>query len=237
MKLIVGLGNPGAQYAYNRHNIGFLVADEIHARHGFTPWRSRFQGLVSSGTIAGDKVTLVKPNTYMNESGRSAGEAARFFKIPLSDTIVFYDELDLAPGKVRVKVGGGAGGHNGIRSLDAHIGNEFQRVRIGIGHPGHKGQVSRHVLSDFAKVDAEWLDPLINSLAIELPILLKDGASSYMNKVALALKPNTKEPKKAKQPGAKPVQNSKPTTPSSTDNNPGPMAAALKALLSITKKD
>ncbi len=231
MKLIVGLGNPGAQYAYNRHNVGFLVVDEIHDRHGFSPWRSRFQGMVSSGTIAGQKVTLVKPSTYMNESGRSAGEAARFFKIPLSDIIVFYDELDLAPGKVRLKKGGGAGGHNGIRSLDAHIGNEFQRVRIGIGHPGHKGQVPNYVLSNFAKTDSDWLDPLIENLAEELPVLLNEGPANYMNKLALTKSSNTGSGNKTKQDKSA----DKPSIEKTKEA--GPMAAALKALLSVNKKD
>lgn len=237
MKLIVGLGNPGEKYSGNRHNIGFHAVDEIHSRHGFMPWRERFQGLFSTGTINGEKVALLKPLTYMNESGQCVGKAAHFFKIALDDIVVLYDELDLVPGKVRVKTGGGAGGHNGIRSIDAHVGKDYQRVRIGIGHPGHKDLVSRYVLSDFAKADADWLPPLLADIASAVPTLLDDGAPAFMNKLALlqnAASSNTNRAKSEKpatkkasaNPGAQ--QQEKPT---------GPMAAALKALLPKTKKD
>ncbi|MEP0519423.1 MAG: aminoacyl-tRNA hydrolase [Hyphomicrobiales bacterium] len=237
MILLVGLGNPGTQYAGNRHNIGFHTVDDIHSRHGFAPWRDRFQGQIAAGAIDGEKVTLLKPSTYMNESGRAVGEAVRFFKIQLEDIIVFYDELDLAPGKVRVKTGGGAGGHNGIRSIDAHIGKEYQRVRIGIGHPGHKDLVSRYVLSDFAKSDAVWLGPLITGLSKTVPVLLKDGPSNFLNKLALSQqataseapdKPARQVPRKSSASVAKDKDNKTKT---------GPMAAALKALLPKTKKD
>nr|WP_306268301.1 aminoacyl-tRNA hydrolase [Pararhizobium sp. IMCC3301] len=244
MKLLVGLGNPGLQYARNRHNIGFHTVDEIQSRHGFTPWRDRFQGWVATGTLNDEKATLLKPATYMNESGRSVGEAMRYFKIPLDDLIVFYDELDLAPAKVRVKTGGGAGGHNGIRSIDAHIGNEYQRVRIGIGHPGHKNLVSRYVLSDFAKADAEWLELLIGSIADAVPTLLKDGSAGFLNELVLRQKPETERPDRLKSAQKK---SSKATTEAAalvkkTGTNAGkkpvgPMAAALKALLPKTRKD
>lgn len=237
MILLVGLGNPGTQYAGNRHNIGFHTVDEIHDRHGFSPWRDRFQGETASGSIDGEKVTLLKPSTYMNESGRSVREAARFFKIPLEDITVFYDELDLAPGKVRVKTGGGAGGHNGIRSIDAHLGNDYQRVRIGIGHPGHKDLVSRYVLSDFAKADADWLLPLLSGLAGAVPTLLKDGPSNFLNKLALSQQAlSTELPAKAKaQQTKQKVKTAEKSESGKTKT--GPMAAALKALLPKIKKD
>tara|TARA_R110002110_G_scaffold172188_15_gene374862 strand:- start:281 stop:1030 length:750 start_codon:yes stop_codon:yes gene_type:complete len=249
MKLLVGLGNPGLQYARNRHNIGFHTVDEIQSRHGFTPWRDRFQGWVATGTLNGEKVTLLKPATYMNESGRSVGEAMHFFKIPLEDIIVFYDELDLAPAKVRVKTGGGAGGHNGIRSIDAHVGNDYQRVRIGIGHPGHKNLVSRYVLSDFAKADTPWLELLLGSIADAVPTLLKDGSAGFLNELALRQKPETEQPDRLKSVRKKPgLKNSSPVaaepemTTRTTGTTPGkkpagPMAAALKALLSKSRKD
>lgn len=237
MILLVGLGNPGTQYAGNRHNIGFHTVDEIHSRHGFSPWRDRFQGEVASGMIDDEKVTLLKPSTYMNESGRSVGEAARFFKIPVEDITVFYDELDLAPGKVRVKTGGGAGGHNGIRSMDAHLGKDYQRVRIGIGHPGHKDLVSRYVLSDFAKADAEWLEPLLSGLANSVPTLLGDGPSNFLNKLALSQQAASSElPVKAKK--QQPKSSVKIVENTDTDTTKtGPMAAALRALLTKKKKD
>ena len=158
MLLLVGLGNPGNKHADNRHNIGFMAVDEIIRRHGFTSPRRRFQGLTSEGAMAGQKVVALKPQTFMNESGRSVGEAARFFKIDTDHIVVFHDELDLAPGKLRVKRGGGLAGHNGLKSLAAHIGKDFRRVRLGVGHPGHKDKVLRHVLRDFAKADDGWLD-------------------------------------------------------------------------------
>ena len=165
MHLIVGLGNPGSKYQGNRHNIGFMAVDEIVRRHGFSPWRKRFQGETSDGLLGGEKVLLLKPQTYMNESGRSVGEAMRFFDIDPSQVVVLYDELDLESGKVRVKLGGGAAGHNGIRSMIAHCGPHFIRVRMGIGHPGHKELVHGYVLSDFAKADRDWLEPLLTAVA------------------------------------------------------------------------
>ena len=165
MTLLVGLGNPGARYAGNRHNIGFMALDAIHRRHGLLAWKSRFSGQFAEGRIGAGKCFLLKPQTYMNESGNAVSQAARFYKLEPGQVVVFYDELDLAPGKVRVKTGGGAAGHNGIRSIAAHIGPDFRRVRLGIGHPGHKALVQKHVLGDFAKAEAAWLDPLLDALA------------------------------------------------------------------------
>jgi PTH1 family peptidyl-tRNA hydrolase len=189
MHLIVGLGNPGSKYQGNRHNIGFMAVDAIVRRHGFSPWRKRFQGEASEGVLAGEKVLVLKPMTYMNESGRAAGEAMRFYDIDPAQLAVFYDELDLAPGKLRVKLGGGAAGHNGIRSLIAHCGPHFVRVRMGIGHPGDKALVQPHVLSDFAKADQAWLSPLLDAVADHLPLLVQGEEGSFQNKVHLALNP------------------------------------------------
>ena len=189
MYLLAGLGNPGPKYAGNRHNIGFMAVDEIVRRHGFAAWRKRFQGEAAEGSLAGEKVLALKPATYMNESGRSVGEALRFFDIDPSQLIVLYDEIDLAEGKLRVKLGGGAAGHNGIRSIIAHASPYFQRVRLGIGHPGEKGLVHPHVLSDFAKADKAWLDPLIDAVAENIGLLINGEEGSFQNKVYLTLKP------------------------------------------------
>ncbi|MEM8643376.1 MAG: aminoacyl-tRNA hydrolase [Pseudomonadota bacterium] len=184
MKLFVGLGNPGAQYAFNRHNVGFMALDVMAAAHGFAAWRKRFQGLTCEGRLGGEQVLLLKPQTYMNESGRSAGEAARFYKIQLDDIVAFHDELDLAPGKVRVKVGGGVAGHNGLKSLSAHLGNDYMRVRIGIGHPGHRDQVTGHVLRDFAKADMDWLEPLLFAMSDAAPLLANGEKDKFQTQVA-----------------------------------------------------
>ena len=164
MKLIVGLGNPGEKYARNRHNIGFMAVEEIARGYTFGPWKRRFQGLAAEGQVGTEKCLLLKPGTYMNESGRAAGEAMRFYKLSLADVIVIHDELDLQPGKVRVKTGGGNAGHNGLKSVSAHIGNDYKRVRLGIGHPGDKAMVSHYVLTDFAKADKEWLEPFLDGI-------------------------------------------------------------------------
>lgn len=198
MHLLVGLGNPGREYTQSRHNIGFRAAEEIAARFALSAPRSRFQGLVQEGIVDGDKVIVLKPNTYMNESGRSVGEAARFYKIDPADITVFHDEMDLAAGKVKVKRGGGSAGHNGIRSIDAHIGKDYRRVRIGVGHPGEKGRVHGHVLGNFAKADAKWVDPLLDAIAGAVPDLLRDDDSGFMNQIALATqprRPHTPKPK------------------------------------------
>ena len=185
MKLFAGLGNPGAAHALNRHNIGFMAVDAIAASHGFGPWKVRLQGLTSEGRIGTHRVTLLKPATFMNESGRAVGEAVRFFKLePASALTVFYDELDLDPFRVKVKHGGGAAGHNGIRSIDAHIGADYRRVRLGIGHPGHKDRVSPWVLGNFAKADIGPLADLLGAVAAEVPWLLEGDDARFMSEVA-----------------------------------------------------
>ncbi|MBR0786625.1 aminoacyl-tRNA hydrolase [Bradyrhizobium iriomotense] len=187
MRLFVGLGNPGAKYARNRHNIGFMAVDEIARRHSFSPWRRRFQGETSEGTLGPERVILLKPTTYMNESGRSVQEAAAFFKIAPGDVTVFHDELELPPGKVRVKIGGGIAGHNGLRSVSAHIGNDYRRVRLGIGHPGVKEMVHGHVLSDFAKADNEWVATLCDAVAEHAALIAKGTDATFANRVHLAM--------------------------------------------------
>jgi PTH1 family peptidyl-tRNA hydrolase len=187
MRLFVGLGNPGGKYANNRHNIGFMAVDEIARRHGFGPWRRRFHGETSDGTLDGEKVVLLKPATYMNESGNAVQEAAKFFKLSAGDITVFQDELELPPAKVRVKIGGGIAGHNGLRSISAHIGNEYRRVRLGIGHPGVKELVHSHVLSDFAKSDRAWVEALCEAVADAAALLTTGRDSTFQNKVHLAL--------------------------------------------------
>ncbi|MFV0299210.1 MAG: aminoacyl-tRNA hydrolase [Hyphomicrobiaceae bacterium] len=187
MKLIVGLGNPEARYQRNRHNVGFMAVDRIAERHGFGPWRKKFQGLISDGVIDGEKTLLLKPLTYMNESGRSAGEAARFLKLPISDVVVLYDEIDLAPGKLKIKTGGGNAGHNGLRSLSAHLDNGYVRVRIGVGHPGHKDLVAQYVLNDFAKAEQVWLLPLLDAIADAAGRLAKGENERFLTDVARQL--------------------------------------------------
>lgn len=187
MLLFVGLGNPGRQYAKNRHNIGFMALEAIARRHGFATARARFQGLVSEGNIGGEKVLLLQPQTYMNESGRSVGEAARFHKIPVGDIIVFHDELDLAPAKCRIKVGGGVAGHNGLRSITAHVGNDYKRVRMGIGHPGDKALVHGYVLNDFAKSEEPWVEALCDAIADNAPLLVKGDDNGLQSKLHLAM--------------------------------------------------
>jgi peptidyl-tRNA hydrolase, PTH1 family len=189
MFLLVGLGNPGTKYAGNRHNIGFMAVDEIVRRHGFSPWRKKFHGEISEGTLGLEKVLILKPLTYMNESGQSVGDAIRYLDIEPERVIVIYDEIDLMAGKVRVKLGGGAAGHNGIRSITAHIGPHYTRVRLGVGHPGDKNLVHPHVLSDFSKADKEWLLPLLDAVADYAPLLVEGETATFQNKVHLALAP------------------------------------------------
>lgn len=213
MLLFVGLGNPGPKYEGNRHNIGFMAIDEIARRYSFGPWRSRFQGLACEGVIAGEKVLALKPMTYMNESGRSVGEAVRFFKLPVNAVSVFYDELDLVPGKMRLKHGGGAGGHNGIRDIDRHIDKDYRRVRLGIGHPGDKNKVHSYVLSDFAKVErTAWLDVLLDAVATEVVELVRDDEARFMSRVAHAVFPPPPKP-------AKPAPNTRSDDPPATDQD------------------
>ncbi len=187
MLLFVGLGNPGAGYAGHRHNVGFLALDAIAARHGIGPWRRRFQGVAAEGTIGPDRVLLLEPGTYMNESGRAVAEAVRFYKIPPHDTLVFHDEIDLAPGKVRVKIGGSTAGHNGLRSISAYIGNEYRRVRIGVGHPGDKDLVEHYVLSPFSKGERAWVENLCEIIAENAALLARGEDASFQNKVHLAM--------------------------------------------------
>ena len=187
MLLFVGLGNPGAKHAGNRHNIGFMVVDAIAKRHGFAPWRRRFQGVATEGTIGGEKVLLLLPGTYMNESGRAVAEAMHFYKMPLADIVVFHDEIELPPAKVRVKVGGGIAGHNGLRSITAHVGNDYRRVRLGVGHPGVKELVHPHVLSDFAKSERPWVEALCDIIADNAELLAQGKDASFQNKVHLAM--------------------------------------------------
>jgi len=187
MLLFVGLGNPGRAYAGNRHNIGFMAIEAIARRHGFSSPRARFQGHVREGTIGGERVLLLQPQTYMNESGRAVGEAARFHKIALHDIVVFHDELDLAPARCRVKIGGGNAGHNGLRSITAHLGNDYKRVRLGIGHPGDKALVHAYVLNDFAKSEQPWVEALCEALADNAALIAKGEDAALQNKLHLAM--------------------------------------------------
>lgn len=243
MRLIVGLGNPGDKYRNNRHNIGFLAIDEIARRHGFPPFREKFQGLVSEGAIGGERVLLLKPQTFMNSSGDSVQKVLTFYKLALPDVSVIYDEIDLAPGKVRIKVGGGNGGHNGIRSIDPQIGKEYRRVRLGVGHPGNKDAVMHHVLGDFSKSDHAWLDPLLQSLADNAGMLLSGDDNGLMNKLAIAVqgdgaersaRPVTADPTRKKAPAQSHIVAARPSAPRAKVPATGPMADMLKR---IFKKD
>lgn len=257
MHLIVGLGNPGAEYANNRHNIGFMAVDAIAHAHGFAPFRSKFNAVLSDGTIDGERVLLLKPQTFMNRSGDAVGQAVKFYKLAPDDVTVIYDELDLLPGKLRVKTGGGNGGHNGLRSIDPVIGTNYHRVRLGIGHPGHKDLVTRHVLGDFAKADQDWLDDLLESIAKNAVLLAKRDAPNFMNRVALATGA-APEPKPQKQPkklkpeaasqsagevnverpepkGRSHIRQARPKMPATKVPETGPMADMLKKLFG--KKD
>ncbi len=189
MKLIVGLGNPGAKYARNRHNIGFMAMDQIASDHGFSGWRAKFQGQINEGRFGSTKVTLLKPETFMNLSGQSVGAAMRYLKIDPADVIVFHDEIDLAPGKVRLKSGGGHAGHNGLRSIHGHIGPDYDRVRLGVGHPGHKDAVPGYVLRDFPKADAEWLDDLMRGIGDGVADLVAGDGAKFLNAIALRVAP------------------------------------------------
>ena len=202
MKLIVGLGNPGAKYAQNRHNIGFMAMDRIASDHGFSGWRAKFQGQMCEGRVGSEKVTLLKPETFMNLSGQSVGEAMRYLKLAPDDIIVFHDEIDLAPGKTRLKTGGGHAGHNGLRSIHGHIGPDYDRVRMGVGHPGHKDAVPGFVLRDFPKADAEWLDDELRGISDGIAHLVAGDGPKFLNAVALRVAParsskSTSKPKPA----------------------------------------
>jgi peptidyl-tRNA hydrolase, PTH1 family len=187
MLLIVGLGNPGSGYAGNRHNVGFMAVDAIAKRHGIGPWRRRFQGVSAEGPLSGERVLLLLPGTFMNESGRAVAEAVNFYKLGLPDIVVLHDEIDLDPGKVRVKTGGGSAGHNGLRSISAHVGNDYRRVRIGVGHPGAKELVHGYVLSDFAKSERDWVEALCEVIADNAVLLAKGDDASFQNKVHLVM--------------------------------------------------
>ncbi len=239
MLLFVGLGNPGAKYANNRHNVGFMAADAIARRHSFSPWSRKFQAEIAEGRLEGEKVLLVKPQTFMNLSGQSVGEALRFYKLDPSAVTVFYDEIDLEPGKIRVKKGGGAGGHNGIRSLDQHIGKDYRRVRIGVGHPGPREMVHGHVLGDFSGSDREWLDVLIDAIGDNAGLIARGDDSSFMNRVTLALRdklqptgeddappPNKPAPKAQSH-----IRQARQNSPAAKLPEGGPMAAMLRKLL------
>ena len=207
MKLIVGLGNPGAQYARNRHNIGFMALDRIAQDHGFSPWKARFQGQIAEGRLGGDKALLLKPQTFMNLSGQAVGEAMRYLKLTPGDIIVLHDELDLAPGKLRLKQGGGHAGHNGLRSIHQHIGEAYARVRMGIGHPGHKDAVAGYVLHDFAKADEAWLDDVMRGISDGADHLAAGDGAKFLNAVAQRTAPprNAGRPAPVAKPPVAPV--------------------------------
>jgi PTH1 family peptidyl-tRNA hydrolase len=243
MLIIAGLGNPGGKYAGNRHNIGFMAVDAIQRKPGFSPWSKKFKAEISEGELAGEKVLLMKPQTFMNLSGEAVGEAMRFYKLGPQNIVAIYDELDLPPAKARIKVGGGHGGHNGVKSLDAHCGKEYRRLRLGIGHPGAKELVHNHVLGDFAKVDRDWLEPLLDAIADNAEMLVKNEDSQLMNKLALAVggKPDdetTKPAKAAKDPkpaGQSHIRQARNFNQPKALPTTGPMADMLKRMFS--KKD
>jgi PTH1 family peptidyl-tRNA hydrolase len=187
MLLFVGLGNPGARYAGNRHNVGFMAVQAIATQHGLGPWRRRFQGIAADGPLDGTRVQLLLPGTFMNESGRAVAEAAHFYKLTPAEVVVFHDEIDLPPAKLRVKVGGGIAGHNGLRSITAHIGNDYKRVRIGVGHPGDKDLVYSYVLGDFAKDERPWVEALCDIIAADAALLVRGEDASFQNKVHLSM--------------------------------------------------
>jgi len=197
MKLFVGLGNPGKKYTNNRHNIGFMALNQIASDHSFSPWKNKFQGQITDGKLGDEKVILLKPETFMNLSGQSVSETIKFYKIKIEDIIVFHDELDLAPAKLRVKISGGHAGHNGLRSIHQHIGADYHRVRMGVGHPGHKDRVANYVLSDFAKSDQNWLQDLLFGISDGAIYLANNDAGKFMNAVAMRTVPQREKPTKS----------------------------------------
>lgn len=230
MKLFVGLGNPGAAYAGNRHNIGFMALDRIAADHGFGPWKKAFKGFTADGRLADERVLLLKPDTFMNLSGQSVQAALAFHKILPADVMVFHDELDLAPGKARVKQAGGHAGHNGLRSIHSHIGEAYGRVRLGIGHPGHKDAVADYVLHDFAKADAEWLDDLLRGISDGAALLAAGDSAKFLNAVALRMAPQ-RDPT-----GTRPVRIDPPTPKVAKQTEPPPAADARSLLQRLADK-
>ena len=237
MLVFAGLGNPGAEYANNRHNVGFMAVGEIARRHSFSPWSKKFQAEIAEGRIGGEKVLLLKPQTYMNLSGQSVAAALGFYKLDLSALTVFYDEIDLVAGKVRVKRGGGAGGHNGIRSIDAHCGKDYRRVRIGVGHPGDRDKVHSHVLGDFAKVDKAWLEPLLEAISANAEYIVGGDDNGFMNKLSLAVPGSGSgggsggpEGGASKPKGKSHIRQARPQQPAIKIPETGPMAAMLKRL-------
>jgi PTH1 family peptidyl-tRNA hydrolase len=214
MKLFVGLGNPGSEHARHRHNVGFMAVERIAERHGLGPWRKRFRGLACEGSVGGNRVMLLKPQTYMNDSGRSVGEAVRYLEVTEGDIYVFHDELDLVPGKLRLKTGGGNAGHNGLRSISDHLGNEYKRVRIGIGHPGSKDAVIHYVLHDFAKADAVWLGPLLDAIADASARLAAGDDARFLTDVARTLQEGDGKAKEPASPRGKAETSKAPAPPS-----------------------
>jgi peptidyl-tRNA hydrolase, PTH1 family len=229
MLLIAGLGNPGAKYAGNRHNIGFMAAELIARRHNFTPWQKKFSAEIAEGLLGSEKAILIKPQTFMNNSGQAVGEAMRFYKLEPSNLTVIYDELDLVQGKLRVKTGGGSGGHNGIKSIDQHIGKDYRRIRLGIGHPGDKDRVLTHVLGDFAKSDKVWLDEFLDAIAEAAPLLASPDENAFANKVSVLLGKNERD--EAHKPAAQShIRQARQHKPDIKIPETGPMAAMLKRL-------
>jgi PTH1 family peptidyl-tRNA hydrolase len=235
MIIIVGLGNPGTQYANNRHNIGFMAVDALQRLPSFSPWSKKFKSEISEGEIAGEKVLLIKPLTFMNLSGESVGEAMRFYKLAPADIIAIHDELDLVAGRARIKIGGGHGGHNGLKSIDAHCGKDYRRLRLGIGHPGDKDRVHGHVLGDFAKSDKVWLEPLIDAIADNAAMLVKGEDSQLMNKLALAVGVKSEEKKAAKPAAQSHIHQARNSAQPKKLPETGPMAEMLKRMFG--KKD
>jgi PTH1 family peptidyl-tRNA hydrolase len=232
MLLIVGLGNPGPDYAGHRHNVGFMALDAIHRRHGFGPWRRRFQSDTAEGTSGDEKVLLLKPLTYMNDSGRAVGEAMRFYKLAPSDVLVIHDEVDLPPGKMRMKVGGGAAGHNGLRSVTGAIGDGYRRMRIGVGHPGIKEMVPRYVLHDFAKADRSWLEPMLDAVADNVDLLASGKDNTFANRLheALAGEPRGGARAAGKVAPAAKVEKPPPSPAAPDPKREGPLARGLRKL-------
>jgi PTH1 family peptidyl-tRNA hydrolase len=244
MQLIVGLGNPGEKYQKNRHNIGFLAVEEIAKRHRFPPFREKYKGLISEGTIGGERVLILKPQTWMNSSGESVEAVAQFYKLSPADITVIYDEIDLVPGKARIKRGGGTGGHNGLRSIDPRVGPDYRRIRLGVGHPGHKDAVMPWVLGDFSKADLVWLEPLLGTLADNADLIVKGDDNALMNKLAIAVsgdgadrgeRPDSADP--ARKKAQSHIRAARPKAPLVEPPKTGPMAAMLAKVLGKKQED